>query len=277
MQKLQWFPGHMAKAVRMMEDNIKLVDAVIIILDSRAYKSCMNPTFTRLFENKKVLYVLNKSDLVEEKDIMRIKKELKSEGKESVSIVGTEKKATKKLVDAIFLALEEKVERAKAKGIYRPMRVMVAGIPNTGKSTIINTICGKKKAETGDKAGVTRSKQWIRLDGLELLDTPGTMPPFFENQEYAKRLAYIGSINDDILDFEDLLLEFLKEISQKYPIMLKNKYNLTNLELRPLELYEEICRNRGYILKGQEYDYSRCAKAVFNDFRNGRIGKICLD
>ena len=277
MKLIQWFPGHMAKAVRMMEDNLKLVDAVAVILDSRCYKSSMNRSFFKLFENKKVIYVLNKSDLISEKDTGRIIADLKSEGKNAVSIVGTDKKTVNRMINGIYAMLRDKIEHNKEKGITLPIRVMVAGIPNTGKSTIINTVAGKKKAETGDKAGVTKSKQWIKIDGLELLDTPGTMPPSFENQDLAKHLAYVGSINDDILDLEDLTLEFLQEIAGRYPEFLKNRYSLTDLDKSPLSIYEDICKKRGFILKGNEYDYSRCAKAVLSDFRSGKIGKICLD
>ena len=154
---------------------------------------------------------------------------------------------------------------------------MVAGIPNTGKSTIINALCGGKKAVTGNKAGVTKGKQWVRLRELELLDTPGTMPPAFENQTLAKHLAYIGSMNDANIDFNDLAFELLKELKESYPNLLKEKYGIENLDVEPLELFNAICVRRGFLRRGGEYDYDRCSVAIVDDFRKGRIGKIILD
>ncbi len=277
MKTIQWFPGHMTKALRMMEENLRLVDGVIVILDARCPFACVNPRLEQLFAGRPVLYVLNKADLVEQRDIARNLSALKAEGKQAVAAVGTEKRSVRAVYDGIFAMLAEKTARNRAKGVFKPMRVMVAGIPNTGKSTVINSLSGAKKAVTGDKAGVTKGKQWIRLFDLELLDTPGTMPPSFENQELAKHLAYIGSVNDDILDFTELAPELLEELWQRYPALLAEKYGIGEEEDTPLKKYEKVCRRRGFLLRGGEYDYERCAKAVVDDFRKGRIGKICLE
>ncbi len=277
MQHLQWFPGHMTKAVRMMEDCLKLVDGVIMVLDARAPNASMNYKLDKLFQNKKVLYVINKSDLVEEKDVALTLKSFREKGLSVVSISAMNKRSVALLYDRIFSLLKEKLERNKLKGVFKPMRIMVAGIPNTGKSTIINALCGGKKTVTGNKAGVTKGKQWVRLNDLELLDTPGTMPPAFENQEYAKHLAYIGSMNDANLDFSDLAYELIKELKIKYPEKLKEKYKIENLDVTDLEIFNAICTYRGFLLKGGEFDYERCATAVIDDFRKGRIGKIILD
>lgn len=277
MKTIQWFPGHMTKALRMMEENVRLVDGVIVVLDARCPSACINPKLEHLFANRPVLYVLNKADLVDTGDIGRSLSALRAEGKNAVAVVGTEKRSVRAVYDGIFSMLAEKTERNRAKGVFKPMRVMVAGIPNTGKSTIINTLSGAKKAVTGDKAGVTKGKQWIRLYDLELLDTPGTMPPSFEDQARAKHLAYIGSINDDILDFPDLTLELLEELWAKYPALLAEKYGIGEEDDAPLLKYEKVCKRRGFLLRGGEYDYERCAKAVIDDFRKGRIGKICLE
>ena len=277
MKIIQWFPGHMTKALRMMEENLRLVDGVIVILDARCPFACVNPRLEQLFAGRPVLYVLNKADLVEQRDIARNLSALKAEGKQAVAAVGTEKRSVRAVYDGIFSMLAEKTARNRAKGVFKPMRVMVAGIPNTGKSTVINSLSGAKKAVTGDKAGVTKGKQWIRLFDLELLDTPGTMPPSFENQELAKHLAYNGSVNDDILDVTELAPELLEELWQRYPALLAEKYGIGEEEDTPLKKYEKVCRRHGFLMRGGEYDYERCAKAVVDDFRKGRIGKICLE
>ena len=267
----------MTKAMRMMEDNLKAVDGVMLVLDARAPRASINNKLSKLFVNKKVLYVLNKCDLIEKKDEIQTIKAFSQEGKEVVGISAMDKKSIDLLYSKIFSLLKEKLERNKEKGVFKPVRIMVAGIPNTGKSTIINALSGGKKAITGNKAGVTKGKQWVRLRELELLDTPGTMPPAFENQTLAKHLAYIGSMNDANIDFNDLAYELIKELAEKYPNLLKEKYGIEDLSLPTLELFNAICVRRGFLLKGGDFDYDRCATAVIDDFRKGRIGKIILD
>lgn len=277
MQHLQWFPGHMTAAMRMMEENLKSVDGVMIVLDARAPIASLNSKLDKLFNNKKVLYVLNKCDLVERQDVAKTINDFTQEGKETVAISAMDKRAVDLLYTRLFSLLKDKLERNKEKGVFKPIRFMVAGIPNTGKSTIINALCGGKKAVTGNKAGVTKGKQWVRLKELELLDTPGTMPPAFDNQFLAKHLAYIGSMNDANIDFNDLAYELLAELKDKYPDLLKTKYNIDDLDVPTLELFEKICVRRGFLRKGGEFDYERCATAIIDDFRKGRIGKIILD
>lgn len=277
MQHLQWFPGHMTATMRMMEENLKAVDGVMIVLDARAPRASLNSKLDKLFVNKKVLYVLNKTDLIQKEDVVRTVKEFKAEGREAVAVSAMDKRAVDLLYNSIFALLKEKLERNKLKGVFKPIRIMVAGIPNTGKSTIINALSGGKKTVTGDKAGVTRGKQWVRLRELELLDTPGTMPPAFDNQTLAKHLAYIGSMNDANIDFNDLAYELLAELKEKYPELLKAKYSIENLDVETLELFNSICVRRGFLRRGGEYDYERCATAIIDDFRKGRIGKIILD
>ena len=277
MQHLQWFPGHMTAAMRMMEENLKAVDGVMIVLDSRAPRASLNKKLDKLFLNKKVLYVLNKTDLVEPNDVKRTINEFTAEGKQVIALSAMDKRAVDLLYNKIFSLLKEKLERNKLKGVFKPIRIMVAGIPNTGKSTIINALCGGKKAVTGDKAGVTKGKQWVRLRELELLDTPGTMPPAFDNQTLAKHLAYIGSMNDANIDFNDLAYELLAELKEKYPHLLKAKYDIENVDIPALDLFNAICVRRGFLRRGGEYDYDRCSVAVIDDFRKGRIGKIILD
>lgn len=277
MQHLQWFPGHMTAAMRMMEENLKAVDGVMIVLDARAPRASLNRKLDKLFLNKKVLYVLNKTDLVEPFDVKRTIAEFTAEGKQVIAVSAMDKRAVDLLYNKIFSLLKEKLERNKLKGVFKPIRIMVAGIPNTGKSTIINALCGGKKAITGDKAGVTKGKQWVRLRELELLDTPGTMPPAFDNQTLAKHLAYIGSMNDANIDFNDLAYELLAELKEKYPNLLKSKYGIEDVDVPALDLFNAICVRRGFLRRGGEYDYDRCSVAVIDDFRKGRIGKIILD
>lgn len=277
MQHLQWFPGHMTKAVRMMEENLKAVDGVMIVLDARAPRASLNNKLEKLFVNKKVLYVLNKCDLIDKKDAVRTVKEFSEDGRQAVAVSAMDKKAVDLLYGRIFELLKEKLDKNKQKGVFKPVRIMVAGIPNTGKSTIINALCGGKKAVTGNKAGVTKGKQWVRLRELELLDTPGTMPPAFDNQELAKHLAYIGSMNDANIDFSDLAYELIAELSVKYPELLKEKYGISDLNVSTLEIFNAICVRRGFLMRGNEFNYERCATAVIDDFRKGRIGKIILD
>ncbi len=275
MKHIQWFPGHMTKSMRMISENAKLIDGVIYVSDARAPFSCINKKLSELFPNKPIIYALNKSDLIEREDLKRIISLFKEKGLKATGVVGTDKKSVLNCLGAIKEELKEKIERNTLKG-NKPIRISVIGIPNTGKSTFINSLCTQKKAITGDKAGVTRNTQWIKIDGVELMDTPGTMPPQFENQEIAKRLAYIGSLNDDILDKEEICLELIKTLIQICPDKLAEKYKVDTAK-EPLAVYEDICRKRGYLIRGGDYDYTRCANALLDDFRKGRIGKICLE
>ncbi len=277
MKILQWFPGHMTAAMRMMEENLKAVDGVIVVLDARAPFASINSKLDKLFRDKKILYVLNKCDLVESADVKRIILEFTKQNKQVVAISAMDKRAIDTLYDKMFLLLKEKIERNKLKGVFLPVRFMVAGIPNTGKSTIINALSGGRKTVTGNKAGVTKGKQWVRLKELELLDTPGTMPPAFDSQIHALHLAYIGSMNDANIDFSDLAYELIKELSVKAPEKLKAKYNIEDLDKDIIEIYNDICARRGFLLRGGDFDYERCARAIIDDFRKGRIGKIMLD
>lgn len=276
MQTIQWFPGHMTKALRMMEENMKLCDGVVYVLDARAPFACINKKLNQIINNKPILYLLNKADLVERSDINTVQAKLAGENVRVLPTVGTTLKDGKSVYNAIIDIFKEKIEAKKAKGIKKVVRVMVCGIPNTGKSTVINSLSGKKQAQTGDKAGVTKGKQWIKLYDIELLDTPGTMPPSFENQTYAHHLAYIGSINDAILDMESLALDFIEEMTQNHGGVLSAKYGVDE-SLPPLQIFEGIAKARGFLLRGGEFDYERCSRAIFDDFRKGRIGKVCLE
>lgn len=264
----------MAKAVRMMEENLKLCDAVVFVLDARAPASSFNPRLADMVGAKPVLYILNKGDLADGGADMAASAMQKA-GKPAVRIAATMPSSARALTAAMEALTAEKRARLAEKGVNKPLRFLVAGIPNTGKSTVINLLAGGRKAQVGDKAGVTRAKQWVRCGAFELLDTPGTMPPSLVNQTLARRLAYLGSVNDDILDREEVALALLAELWEKYPAALAERYGIDGGE--PLAMYEQLCRRRGFVLKGNDYDYSRGAIALLDDLRKGRLGKICLD
>ena len=268
MKTIQWFPGHMTKAMRDMEAKRDLCDGVICVLDARAPIATVNKNLKKIFGEKPILYVSNKVD--------GFVKMFEAKGKYVVKCDSTNISTKRILLQKLNAITEEKRARAQAKGLNRTFRFMVAGIPNTGKSTIVNLLSGQKRAKTGDKAGVTRDVRWLKCGAFDLLDTPGTMPPSFDNQYHARHLAYIGSINDDILDMDDVALELLGEIAERYPQCLTDRYGITDFSEK-LGMYEAVCKRRGFIFRGGEFDYERGAKAIVDDFRKGRIGRICLE
>lgn len=274
MKTIQWFPGHMTKAMRMMQEHLSLVDGVIFVLDARCPASSFNPKLKKLAAGKPVLFVLNKGDLADERaDILL--KIIRDKGVAAVKINAVNSSSRRDIAGAIAKLVAEKRERALEKGYNRIFRFMVAGVPNTGKSTLINLLAGGARAETGNKAGVTRGKQWVRCDGFDLLDTPGTMPPAFENQTLALRLAFVGSVNDDILDLDDIALALLQALAEKYPARLAERYGISVGE--PLDMLEQVCKKRGFMMLRGEFDYERAERAVIDDFRKGKLGRITLD
>ena len=288
---IQWFPGHMKKAMRDMEEKRALCDGVICVLDARAPIATYNPKLPEIFKGKPVLYVLNKSDLSDGK-CEKFVSQIEGQGKPCVAISAVNGSSRRALEKRLQILTKEKRERAESKGVNRRFRYTVVGIPNTGKSTIVNLLGGAKRAKTGDIAGVTRDVRWIKCGDFDLLDTPGTMPPSCETQYLARHLAYIGSLNDDILDIADVSLELLKELKANYPAALHERYGIecgaageadggvSDEEERTrdaMAMLETACKRRGFILRGGEYDYERGARAVIDDFRKGRLGKICLE
>ena len=275
---IQWFPGHMTKALRMMEEEIKLVDLVIYVLDSRAPFSCVNPSFTEIIGNKPIIYVLNKADLADEKLVKEWAKFFTKENTRSIILDSTLSGSGKQVVENMKLLLKDKLERNARKGIIMPLRAMVLGVPNSGKSTLINNLCNKGKTLTGNRPGVTKGKQWVKIaDNIELLDTPGTLWPSFEDERIAMHLAYIGSIRDQVLDVEELALNLIKDVLEIKHNELGKRYNIKVEVMEPIEIFENICKVRGFMLKGGEYDYERAAIAVLDDFRKARYGRITLD
>ncbi len=273
---IQWFPGHMTKAIRMMEDNLRLVDALIYVIDARAVYSCDNPLFNKLLQGKKVLYVFNKCDLVDSKDLDKWCEEFKRQNKPFVKAIGTSGDCSQ-IVAGLKRVVADKIEKYAQKGANISIRAMVVGVPNSGKSTIINSMVKKAKAVTGDRPGVTRGKQWLSIDNVDFLDTPGTLWGKFEDQKVAHHLAYIGSIREDILDVSELAFDLISELKDIYPDALKNRYNLAELEDDTLQIFEQIAMARGFKLKGNQPDYERTAKMLIDEFRKGKLGKIMLE
>ena len=279
--QIQWYPGHMTKARRAMKEDLKLVDLLIEILDARAPGSSQNPDIDELGRQKARLVILNKADLADPFANRKWKEHFQSMGFEVAETDSRRRADMKPVQTAILSACREKLERDRRRGIKnRPIRAMVAGIPNVGKSTFINSFAGKACAKTGNRPGVTRGNQWIRLSReVELLDTPGILWPRFEDQQVGVRLALLGSVKDDILDTQALALELLKFAGERYPESLADRYQLSAEELKgePAFLLGRIAERRSCLLKGNEFDYARAAKLLLDDFRSGRLGRITLE
>lgn len=274
----QWYPGHMTKARRMMEENIKLIDLVIELVDARIPLSSRNPDIDELAKNKARIILLNKSDLSDEGKNIQWMEYFTRKGFYVLKLNSRSGAGIKQMNQTIALACKEKIERDKRKGIQnRPVRAMVVGIPNVGKSTFINAFAGKACAKTGNKPGVTKGKQWIRLNkNVELLDTPGILWPKFDNQEVGKKLAMIGSMNDEVLNLDELALDTLKFLLAEYPGSLSARYQIDETQ-EALQVMEHIASKRGCLKQGAQIDYEKAAGIIMDDFRSGRIGRISLE
>ena len=274
----QWYPGHMTKAKRMMQEDMKLIDLVIELVDARIPLSSRNPDIDELGKNKSRLILLNKSDLVTEKSNDIWEKYFKDKGYYVVRINSKNGTGIRQIDSVVQEACKEKIERDRRRGILnRPVRAMVVGIPNVGKSTFINAYAKKACTKTGNKPGVTKGKQWIRLNkNIELLDTPGILWPKFDDQLVGMRLAMIGSINDDILNTTELGFELIKFIHANYEGLLEKRYAIKESE-DTLDMLTQIAISRHCILKGNEPDLDKAANIVLDEFRAGTIGKITLE
>lgn len=274
----QWYPGHMTKAKRMMEENIKLIDLIIELIDARIPLSSRNPEIDSLGKNKFRLVLLNKSDLADERYNEAWMEYFKGKGYFVVKVNARNGNGIKQVNGAVMEACKEKIERDRKRGILnRPVRAMVVGIPNVGKSTFINSFAGKACTKTGNKPGVTKGKQWIKLNkNVELLDTPGILWPKFEDQTVGLRLAFIGSIKDEILNVDELALELIDFLKKNYAGVLAKRYELEEVE-NNTEILSQIAKNRGCVARGEEVDYSKAATLLIDDFRSGRLGRITLE
>ena len=288
----QWYPGHMTKAKRMMQENVRLVDLVIEILDARVPLSSRNPDVDQLAQGKQRMIILSKADLADPELTAEYVNYFTEKKIESIALDARTRKANTQIMKALSKITKEKKERDQKRGIRnRPVRAMICGIPNVGKSTFINSLSGRSSAKTGNKPGVTKGKQWISFAGLELLDTPGILWPKFEDQNVGVRLALVGSIRDEILDEEDLARRLLEILLRRYPSLLRDRYFVSDdakdaveipeqSEYNDRELHEilvQIAAVRNLLRSGAEPDPVRAAHLLLDDFRSGRIGRITLD
>lgn len=274
----QWYPGHMTKAKRQMQEDIKLIDLVIELVDARIPISSHNPDLDELGKNKSRLVLLNKADLADEQKNKLWCSYYKERDMYAVRLDSRNRAGMKNVQNVIQEACREKIERNLRRGILnRPVRAMVVGIPNVGKSTFINSFAGKACTKTGNKPGVTKGKQWIRLNkNVELLDTPGILWPKFEDDTVGKHLAYIGSMKDELLNVEELALELIGELAIKYPGILAQRYELDEAAER-IGILEQLARSRGCLKKGNELDYVKAAALLMDEFRSGRLGRITIE
>ncbi len=274
---IQWYPGHMTKAKRAMKEDIKLIDLIIEVVDARVPFSSRNPDIDELGQNKARIVLLNKSDLSNERLNDAWAEWFKSQGCHVIKVNSRSGAGLKQINGVVAEACKEKIERDRRRGILnRPVRAMVVGIPNVGKSTFINSFAGKACTKTGNKPGVTKGNQWIRLNkSLELLDTPGILWPRFENQEVGLHLAFIGSINDEILNKEEMAVELIKFMLGHYRTVMEERYQIEGDD--PYKALEQIARVRACLAKGGELDLLKAAKLFVDDFRSGKLGRVTLE
>ena len=272
---INWYPGHMKKTRELIQENLKLVDLIIEVIDARIPISSRNPIIDDLVKNKQRIIVLNKSDLSDESANADWAEELRKDGSIVLQMNCMSGQGTNQLFKVLTRLQDEKNKDQIRK---KPLRMMIVGVPNVGKSSLINRMTGKKSAKTGDRPGVTKGKQWLTLEnGMQLLDTPGILWPKFEDPEVGLNLAFCGSIKDEILDMATLALELIKVLTADYPKLLMERYKLESLSGDGLQNMEAIALKRGFILSGKRIDYERCAKTVLDEFRGGIIGRITLE
>jgi ribosome biogenesis GTPase A len=277
---VQWYPGHMTKTIRMMRENLSLVDVVIELLDARIPFSSKNPDIDELAKNKFRIIILNKADLADENATEIWKKYYENKGFKVLTTNSLKGNGINAVTNAAKELMADKIKRQKERGrLFVPIRCMISGIPNVGKSTFINKYVGKTLAKTGDKPGVTRGKQWIRLKkDIELLDTPGILWPKFESKEVGLKLAFTGAVNDNILDSETLATEFISLIMKIKPLAIASRYKISiEANETPHDLLNKIGRARGFIIKGGFTDLTRTGEILLDEFRGGKLGRLTIE
>lgn len=275
MQNINWYPGHMKKTRQLIGENLKMVDAVVEVIDARIPASSRNPIIDELVRSKPRVVVLNKSDLADMDACREWKRALEEEGSK-VLIMNCMSGAGVKDLFRLLESMEKEKYEERTK--VRPYRLMIVGVPNVGKSSLINRMTGRKSAQTGDRPGVTKGKQWLKLsNGMQLLDTPGILWPKFEDPKTGMNLAFCGSIKDEIMDVPTLGMELIGVLAERYPDLLMERYKLEQLGETPLENMEAMAMKRGCILPGKRIDYERIGRLVLDEFRGGKIGRITLE
>ena len=286
---INWYPGHMLKTKKQIIEDLKLIDVVVELLDARIPKSSRNPDIQRIVQNKKRIVLLNKSDLAEEKETKKWIEYYKNNNTIAIACDANLGKGIKEILKQIDNTMEEEMQKAASKGrIKRNIRIMILGIPNVGKSSLINRLCNKKSAVVGNRPGVTKQKQWVRIaNNIELLDTPGVLWPKFEDEHVALNLAYTGSIKDEVLETIEVSFKLLIYLYNNYKSNLLERYKITEGELEQINSEDEneeiynlmklIGRKRGAVVSGGEIDDEKTAKIILNDFRNGKLGRITLE
>lgn len=278
---IQWYPGHMAKTRRLMKESLPLIDAVCELVDARVPESSRNPDLDGIIGSKPRIVLLNKCDLADERATARKIKELAERGVTALPVDCRSGKGLEKFEPAVREVLKDKIKANADKGMVgKPLRVMVVGIPNTGKSSFINRMAGKYRAKVADKPGVTRGNQWFAIgSGIELLDTPGVLWPKFEDPQVGLKLAFIGSIKETTLDIQELAVSLLSVMQKNYPDRLEQRYKVAGVQdvQEPYELLEMIAAKRGMLLRKGEYDTERAAVMLLDEYRSGKLGKITLD
>lgn len=280
MQQIQWFPGHMSKTRRLIQENLKYIDVVVEILDARIPRSGRNPNFNDILRNKPRIIILNKYDLADKAVTDLWIREYKKEGIHVIPVSCSTGYGINKIPTVAREIMKDRLLREQNKGISRPVKIMMVGIPNVGKSTLINKLVGKNKLEAANRPGVTKTQQWVRIrEGLELLDTPGLLPPKFDDQLLARNLAYTGSIKDAIINTELLSYSLLENLRDNYPELLCARYKLTDdiSAMQGYEILEYIGKKRGFMISGGEIDTERAANMVLEEFRSSKIGNITLE
>ena len=274
-ENINWYPGHMKKTREMIQQNLKMVDLVIEVVDARIPVSSRNPIIDDIVSGKKRIIILNKSDLSDKKANDAWAEHFKKDG----NLVVTMNCMAGGGVNQLLKVLEkEEAKKNEEKAVKKPLRMMIVGVPNVGKSSLINRLTGKRSAQVGDRPGVTRGKQWLTLkNGMQLLDTPGILWPKFEDPKTGINLAYCGSIKDEIMDIATLAMELIGVLAEEYPDLLMERYKLDEILEMPLDNMEAIALKRGFVLPGKRIDYERCAKTVLDEFRSGKIGNITLE
>lgn len=279
-QTVQWFPGHMARTRRQIKESLSLVDAVTELLDARCPISSRNPELNDIIGDKPHIVLLNKCDMADENKTSAFKKYFNSRGEYALAVDCRSGKGLRAYPDLVREVLKDRIEANRARGMAgRPLRIMVVGIPNTGKSSFINRMAGKNRAKVADRPGVTRQNQWFAIgNGIELLDTPGVLWPKFEDENVGNTLAFIGSVKDEVVDSETLAYRLIVFLNQVYPSALEQRYKLDRAgEMEPLELFDCIGRKRGMLLRGGEIDYERVSHMLLDEFRSGLLGRITVD